>query len=284
MFNSIKNFLLFLFVISLTACSYSPDSLKELYAEAGPEFADEIKKGITTTPQQDAMINDYTKQLMHWHRRNKLPEYSRLFANLASLVEQDNIPVAQLNTALKQLDAMPHFEQATHLTYKMVSVAESLSSQQISKVEQIINNEYQQDVLASKQKAYSEEIVNDIKIMFSFLGINLNADQRQSIKIKVKQLHDIRPYKLQAEKRWNKQFINILRQVNNPNFAARFKQSWNTKEPLLTDKGYQLEQQNNLLMANLLKALISDFTAEEKTKLSKQLMSISDTLGEMVYE
>jgi hypothetical protein len=284
MFNPIKNILLFLFIINLTACSYSPDSLKELYAEIAPEFADEIKKGINTTPQQSAMIDDYTKQLMQWHRRNKLPEYSRLFANLASLVEQDNIPVTQLNTVLNQLDAMPHFEQATHLTHKMIAVAESLSSQQISKIEHITNNEYRQDVLESKQESYSQETVDDIKIMFSFLGINLNAHQRQSIKIKVKKLHDIRPYELQAEKRWNKQFISTLRQSNNPNFAARFKQSWDIKEQLLTGKAYQLEQQNNLLMTNLIKELISSFTPEEKNKLSRQLMSISHTLGEMVYE
>jgi hypothetical protein len=284
MFIYIKNFLLLLFAISLTACSYSPDSLKKLYADTASEYAEEIKGAINPSAQQSAMIDDYTKQLMQWHRRNKLPEYSRYFAKLATFVKQDNIPVAQINTALKQMDAMPHFEQAGHLTYKIAAVAELLTSQQISKIEQTINNQYQQDVLAIKNKTFAQEVMDDTKTIFRFLVITLNSNQLQLIKARSKKFHDIRPYELQAEKQLNKQLISVLRQTNNPNFLARFQQVWDRDQLVLAPKARQLKQQNNALMAGLLKELIASFTAEQKDTLSKQLMSISDTFGEMVYE
>jgi hypothetical protein len=285
MFHSLKNFLLFLFIISLTACSYSPSSLKESYAEMASELSDEIKASMSPTRQQGAMIDDYTKQLMQWHRRNKLPEYSRHFAKLADLVkQQDKMPIAQLKSVLEKIDAMPHFAEATHLTHKMIAVAEGLTAQQIVQIEKTINNEYQQAVLVSKSKTYPQEVTDDTKILFRFLNISLSANQLQLIKTKSNKLHDIRPYELQAEKQWNKQLISVLRQSNNPNFIARFKQVWNKDQVVLTAKARQLEQQNNLLMAGLIKALITRFTPEQKDSLSRLLLSISETFGEMAYQ
>lgn len=284
MFNTIKNFLLLLFVVNLTACSYSPESLKELYAELGTEYADEIKQGMHPSPQQSAMIDDYTTQLMQWHRHHKLPEYSRNFARLADLVKQDNIPVSQLSMALKQIDDMPHFAQANHLTHKMVAVAELLTSQQISQIEKALNNDYQQDVLDSKNNPYTQEMIDDTKIMFRFLGITLNSNQQQLIKTKSKKFHDINTYKLQAEKQRNEQLMSVLRQLDNPNFTARFQQIWNKDDVVLTGKARQLELQNNAVMVDLMKTLISSFTAAQKDTLSRQLLSISDTFGEMAYE
>ena len=50
------------------------------------------------------------EQVLQWHRRNKLPEYSQNFARLAVLIQQNDIPLPLLRTALDKIDGMPHID------------------------------------------------------------------------------------------------------------------------------------------------------------------------------
>ncbi len=267
--------------INLTACSYSPTLLKESYNDLASELADELKEPLKPTAQQSAMIDDYTAQLLQWHRRNKLPEYSRNLARLAEMVKQDNIPLAPLQYVLDKMDDIPHFEQATHLTYKMLAVAESLSRTQISQLEQSLNREYQQKLLESSNEAFADETYENIRMMFRFIGINLNPDQLKQVKEKTNNFHDIRPYELQAEKLWNQRIISLLREKNSAHFSSRFSQFWNVQDTKLTGKAIQLEQQNKQRMALLIRELIMTFGAEQKESLSRQLTSMSHMFSEM---
>ncbi|MEE9351241.1 MAG: DUF6279 family lipoprotein [Thiotrichaceae bacterium] len=284
-FKIIKNTtLLFLLFINLTACSYSPASLKESYNDLASDIAKQLKEPLNPSVQQSAMIDDYAQQVLQWHRRNKLPEYSQNLATLATLVTQENIPLPQLESAMNEVDDMPHFEQATHLTYKMLAVAKSLSEAQITSLERSINNEYQQEFLEVKQHKHTNEVNNMIKTLFRFIGINLNSEQLKTVQQAANKLHDTRPYELQAEKQWNKQMIALLRRKNNPHFEARFTQLWNTQDAKLTGKALQLEQHNNKLMAEVMKRLIMSFEPEQKDNLSRQLTSMSRTFSEMANE
>lgn len=283
-FKIIKASLLFLLFINLAACSYSPTSLKETYNDLASELSEELKEPFNMSAQQSAMVDNYTKELIHWHRRNKLPEYSQTFSRLALLVKQDDISLPLLQNILLEIDEIPHFEQASHLSYQMLAVAKSLIKTQISQLELSFNNAYQQESLAIRNKNFTSEVNDDIKTLFRFIGIHLGADQLKIVKQETKNFHDIRKFELEAEKHWNQQLITLLRQKNTPYFDSLFNKLWNAQDPKLTGKANQLKQQNMVLMAKLMKKLIMSFTADQKENLSKQLTSISNTFNEMVYE
>lgn len=284
MFNVIKNSLLLLFIVNLAACSYSPTALKVTYNGFAEEVANDLKEPIDLSVSQRAIVDDYANVLLQWHRQNKLPEYAKTFADFSLIVQQDNISLRQLRTVVKKLDGMPHFEQATHLTEKMLIVAKTLTTAQITQLEQSLNNEYQQERLAANNKNFITEMEDNIKGMFGFIGLYLNQHQLNILKREAKNLHDTRQYQVRATKQWNQQFINLLKQSNRPDFDMRLATLWNTQDHNLKGKGYQLEQQNISIMAVLIRTLVMSFNENQRRHLTKQLTSISTTFNEMVYE
>ncbi|MCK5813191.1 MAG: hypothetical protein KAH03_02990 [Cocleimonas sp.] len=284
MLKFIKSSLLLLFIFNVTACSYSPTALKITYSSFAEEVAEELKEPIDLSSSQSTMIDDYANELLQWHRQNKLPEYAKSFAQFAMIVQQDTISLPQLKTILKQLDGMPHFDQANHLTEKMLIVAKTLTTEQIKQLEQSLNNSHQQDVLATNNKNFTTEVTSNVKGMFRFIGIQLNDSQLAMVKKEAKNIHNTHPYQIQATKQWNQQFVNLLKQPHRPDFDTHFKRLWATKDHNLKGKGDQLEQQNTAIMAVLIRKLIMRFEDNQRNHLSKQLSSISTTFNEMAYE
>lgn len=284
MFKIIKNSLITLTLINLVACSYSPDALKDLYNEIPDEISEDIKKPIEATDQQSKMIDNYATELMQWHRRNKLPEYSQNITQFANLIRQENAPLPAIKSVLSKMNDLPHFNQAHHLTHKMSAVARSLSPQQITRLEQHLNNEYQKDLLDIKTEKHASEITEFLKTAFQIIDVDLNQFQQSLIKAESLKFHDIRQVELQAENIWNKQLIALLKQKNNPNFTAQFAHLWNEQDAKLTGKAAQLEQQNDHLMASLVKKLADSFEQEQRENLYQMLISVANTFNEMANE
>lgn len=284
MFKLLKGSLLVLFLINLIGCSYSPESLKETYNDLASETSQDLKSPFDLSVEQNAIIDDYTKQLFIWHRRNKLPEYAQTFATLAVLVKQSNSHLATLKKVLATVNDFPHIHDATHLSYKMEKLARSLDNRQISQLEQFLNDEYQSDALKIKKDNFVTDINDNIKALSRFMNIALNVDQLKLISIRAKQFHDIRHNELHAEKVWNQQMITLLKQKDHPNFSAKFAYLWKTQDTNLKGNALQLQQKNIELTASLMKDLIISFTLEQRNETSKQLLSISNTLSEMSNE
>jgi len=284
MFNQLKNILLLFFVISLTACSYSPDALKKLYAELPNELAGDIKESVDLTAKQSAMVDDYARQLAQWHRHNKLPEYSQLFAQLAQLTRQSKPSINALQQLLSKIDDMPHFYQARHLSYKMAAVGRSLNRHQISQLAKSQQRKYEEERLSISNHRLAMETKDDLTKLFSFIGVTLNAEQMQILTTEAKRLHDIRYAELEAEKKSNHQLIQLLKHPNNPQFVARFSQLWDMKKPKLSTADAQKRQQNQRTFALLIQKLIISFSVEQRNQLANKLFSISHTFSEMANE
>lgn len=284
MIYMMRKILIVLFLLSLTACSYSPNSLKEAYKEFASDISSDLKEPIDLSPQQEATVDDYVKKMMRWHRSNKLPEYAQTFAQLASYVQMDNPSVSRLQASLKKINDIPHFEQAKHLTPMITDVAKTLSKSQISQLVTSLNEEYQKErheIKSEKQATVIEEGVNQL---FSFIEVPLNQEQRKIIKAESKKFHDLRGLKLQSERKLEERFIVLLRQPHTPHFSAQFSQLWNSKAESLKGKALQHQQQNDRREASLLKKVIMKFNTDKKNKLASKLTSISYTFSEMANE
>ena len=284
MFNQLKNVLLLFFAISLTACSYSPDTLKELYAELPSELADDIKESVDLSSKQSAMVDDYAKQLTQWHRHNKLPAYSQTFAQLAQLTRQNKPSISSLQPLLSTIDEMPHFYQARHLSHKMAEVGRSLDHNQIVQLAKSQKGKHEEERLQIRNHALAQEIQDDLTKMFSFIGLKLNAKQTQILKTEAKQLYDIRYAELEAERKSDNQLIQLLKQPNNPQFMARFSQLWNVDKLRLSRTDMQKRQKNQRIFAVLIQKLIMSFSVEQRNHLANKLFSISHTFSEMANE
>lgn len=279
--NTIKNILLGVFIVSLTACSYSPNSLKEIYSHLGSDLSDDIKESINLNPKQEAQIDHYADELMKWHRHNKLPEYAQKLSQLASYVERGNLPLPVLDATLKQMSDFPHFEQATHLTPYLAAAAHSLSDAQIKQLEKSLNDEFQKSKYEIKTTSLEKMVYENTQHTFRFLGSPLTSEQSKIVKEEAKKFHDLRWLELQNEKKWNQQLIAILRESDSQQFTQQFVQLWNHPTIKLKGKALQKERENQLRLAELIKTLVMKLSPEKRGKLVAQLMSIRNTLSEM---
>jgi hypothetical protein len=247
-------------------------------------MSQDLKSPFDLSVEQNAIVDDYTKQLFIWHRRNKLPEYAQTFATLATLVKQKNPHLASLKKALTDVNDFPHIHDATHLTYKMERLARSLTETQISQLKQVLKDGEQEEALEIKNQDYAIDVNNTMKGFFRFLGVSLNIDQLKMINAKVGKLNDIRHYELQAEKTWNHQLIALLRHKNTPDFSTRFANHWKSQSPVLSGNALQLQQRNKQLEANLIKTLIVSLSPKQSEIIARQLTSMSNTFTEMANE
>ena len=285
MFKLFQTGLLILFIIGSSGCSYSPKSLKDNYNDLQTEVSNELKESINLSPRQAAQVDRYAKAVMLWHRHNKLPEYAYIFGQLSGLAKQDNPSVTALQSYLDKMEGMPHLYQATHLTAMLAKVAQTFSDKQVLQLERYLNNVSKEEILSIKTTSLQAEIRDGISTMFKLLGLKLSPEQMTILKQDISKLHDIRMAEHAADKQGYKRLIGLLKQRNQPRFTVRFTQVLKQMEMArLTGDAGVLQQENRRTNALLLKHLILSMNSEQKEQLSRQLLSISQTLSELANE
>lgn len=284
MFKIIKTSVVLLLVVSISACSYSPSLLKEMYQEFPQEVFESLQEAIDLTPSQSAGVDDYVNQVMHWHRRHKLPVYSQSLADLASHVQYGTANEQAIVNFFKIVDDIPHFNEAKHLTHKMASVAFSLNTSQVSQLKQYLKREHAEEVSEIRKESISVIESKDTQALFKFLNINLSYEQMTLVKRETKKLHDLRWKELEGDKLKDRQLIALLRTKNNSDFTSHFSQLWDSDDELPTAALRVKEKQNNRILSAMLSKLIVSFSSQQQSQLSTQLFSMSKTFGEMSNE
>ncbi len=285
MFKLFQTGLLILSIMGFSGCTYSPKSLKDNYNDLQTEVSNELKESVDLSPRQEAQIDRYAKAVMLWHRHNKLPEYAYIFAKLSGIVKQDNPSVAALQSYLDKMEGFPHLYQATHLTAKLANVAQTLSDKQVLQLERYLNTVSKEEALSIKTHPLQAEIRDGISTTFKFLGLKLSPEQMAILKQDISKFHDIRMVENTADKEGYNRLIGLLMQRNQPQFIARFTQVLKQMEMArLTGDAGALQQKNRRTHARLLKHLILSMNSEQKEQLSRQLLSISQTLSELANE
>lgn len=284
MVSIMKKNLIALFLLSLTACSYSPNAFKEMYNDLGSTISGELKDPIDLSPNQEAKVDNYANEMMKWHRRNKLPEYAQIFSQLASYVQNNNSSVPALQAMLKRLDDMPHFEQAKHLTPIMIDIAKTLNKSQVTQLAKSLNEQHQKTKYEIKTEKQATVISEEVNQLFTFIEVPLNDEQRKILKVEATKFHDLRWLELQSEKKSDDRLIALIKRLDAPQFDSQFSQLWNLQAGRLKGRALQQQQQNDHREAYLLKTLIMKFSTEKRNKLASQLTSISNTFSEMANE
>lgn len=268
----------------LTACSYSPDALRSSYSEMATSVSDDLKESVDFGTEQNAKIDDYASQLMQWHRRNKLPEYSQHLSKLATLISNDSVTTSSLKPVIDMLDGAPHFEQSGYISQTLAEVAQTVTSSQVNQIAASMKNEHQQAALEINRVSHVKEASKGVRQLFILLGVKLAAAQQHIINAEAPKFHDLRQQELEMEIKDDNELLSLLRNPQDPQFVPRFVQSWNKPDSQLAGQALQLEQANKRRAVNLLTKLILSMDFQQKTVLSEKLFSISQTLALMASE
>jgi len=280
---------LFIVAFIVSACSvYSPSMLRASYNNLPVEIAGYIKSTAEFTKPQEAAIDDYANELIVWHRREKLPGYAERFVDLASLIERGvTVPFEKLQEFTGELVAFPHFNEAGEITLKLATIATTLTDDQVAQIRKFAdeeNDDYRDEILNQSFTAVTDDIVEGVKTLAGLLGVRLNKSQLTNIRNAVALRYDLRQQEVLAEQAWNDELMDLMGRRHDKGFQAEFTRLWNTSDQLLTGVALEQKQQNEELMASVLRDILLSLDEKQKQKLVERLASIGEEMRAMSAE
>jgi hypothetical protein len=277
-----------LLLLSLGACSYSPNALKSSYNNLGKEYVRELKQLGDYTPQQSKQLDTFGSDIMQWHRKNRLPAYASLLENLSNKLEKSQaLSDADFHAYIKLLVSYPNFYESYKNNLQLAQLANTLTDEQFIKISQRIR-EGSRDFTEYFQKTSWEnrkrQNVSGMSDLFSYLNIDLSSTQLDILRKHSENLRDLRSAIVNDSERWNNELIDLLSRRHEAGFEKKFAlhmQSDNIYKRLLKSMPVETSY-NSQVSVNMYKELFASFNKQQRLMLIKQLKSISKTMKELV--
>lgn len=171
---------LLLAMLTLSACSYTPETLRNAYHNLGKDYARELKQMSSFTAQEQAQIDDFGTQIQQWHKQQKLPGYANTMQGLATALKtQGAIPRNQLANFMDLLEGYPHFNEARAVNLHLAELARQLKEPQYAQIAAQLREERadQEEFLQalSPQKLLRQR-VKAVNNFAAFVGVELTRN------------------------------------------------------------------------------------------------------------
>ena len=271
-------------LLTLSACSYSPEMLQKSYNNLGKDYAAEIKQMGDLTNEQSKAIDDFGRDIQAWHRSNQLPIYTALMTRLSNKLQRnETLSHADLLEFISMLNTYPDFHKATASNYKLATIAKTISDNQLTQMINSINektNDFEEELLGMSKEKMQREHVRMVNHIMKFLGVNLTKQQLNLVRQHASHYHDQRKELIAATRQWNNTFFEIMKKRQQADFTKMF------VDHLKTDNTYtQLLQyspnktkENDQMGATMLSELLASLSDKQQAELNKNLQSIGETL------
>ena len=281
-------YLMILFTLLFTtACSYSPELLRQSYQDLGKNHVREIKQLADFDTKQQAHLNQFAIDIQQWHQQKQLPHYTKVFQDLATALKTPNpIPREKLAAFIDLLNNYPHFNEARDANLKLAGLAKELSNAQYQQMEQHMQealNDLEEYLMAITPEKQQRQRLKGVEKYAAFVDLDLSPQQREIVRRHVALLADQRSDIITTNRQWSEDLMAILAKRDQADFPAQFARH------MLDDNDYrrllqyspaatQANRQQLLLMLEELSASLSD---QQRDNLANKLQSIADTFNSM---
>jgi len=287
-FQTIARYLIiFLSLFAITACSYSPETLKSGYNDMGKEYIRELKQMADYSPEQSAKLDILAKDLMQWHRTNMLPNSARLINSLANNLERSqSLSDNELQAYFSLIRSYPNFYESYENNLQLGKLASTLSEKQFIQVQKIIQEDTQDLTEEFQQSSWQKrkrQGVQNLAELMSYLKVDLTNTQLDIARKHINYQRDYGSVLIATTEQWNNTLIDILSKRHEPGFVQKFaKHMQNDNHHKRLIKVIPAEMKHaDQKAANMYKELLASLSKEQKATLVNQLKSISKTLNEL---
>ena len=274
-------------LLSLTACSYSPSNLKSSYNNLGKEYVRELKQLADYTPEQNKKLDIYGKELMQWHRKNRLPAYASVMQSLSSKLDNPQEPSrTDLNDLIKLMAAYPNFHESQENNTQLAQLASNLSDEQLAQLSKHIEDGGK-DLSEYFQTSWETRKRDNVRMLsdtFSYLKVNLSNKQLDIVRKHVNYQRDLKDLFIASSDKWNNTLITLLSKRHEQGFVKKFAHHLsndNLPKRLLQEAPAEAKHNDNISI-NMYKELFASLTKQQKSTLAAQFKSISKTLTELM--
>lgn len=233
--------------------------------------------------QQKRWLNEQLKEQLQWHCTTQLPGYLPWIDRLQAMVREGSASDAQLQ-ALTHDAELAVKQVAQQITPSAVQLLQGLSDEQVATLRQAFTDDLAKRRKALVQPPLAEQIDERAERMQDrlkpWIG-KLNDAQRTSVRAWSSQLGAQNRAWMDNREHWQTLLLAALEQRHQPGFAERIGQLLQERRALWTNDYRVAWNATELATRQLIIALLSTSTSEQRIQLLSRLEKLKSDFSEL---
>ena len=267
-----KKFIVILVFLTLPACSVVGSLW---YERIDQLIANQFLEYANFTKEQEKYVRQATLKFKYWNIKNELPKYKKLISQFKAL---DNTTTVDDIDDIYQQGMLLGNNIRDFFLPQIVEFCKTITNKQVEEMAIYF------DELMEERKSELENVEDDIqdslaksfKRFFRFMGVKLNNEQINTIRILSSGIEDTRAQLISQRIQWNQQFITILNLRQNENFEDTFVKHINSLDS---------ENPNTRKLINQITAeTIASLDEKQRGKFQKRLSRIEASINQIIQE
>jgi len=267
-----KKIIVILVFLTLPACSVVGglwyERIDQLIANQFLEYA-------SFTNDQEKYVRQATLEFKYWNIKNELPKYKKLIAQFRSL---DNATTVDDIDDIYQQGMILANNTREFFLPQIVEFCKTITNEQVEEMATYFDDLMKERKLEleNDEDDFQGSLTKSFKRFFRFMGVKLNNDQLNTIRILSSGIEDTREQSISERIQWNQEFIAILNLRQNENFEEIFINHINSLDS---------ENPNTRMLINQITAeIIASLDEKQRGKFQKRLGRFEASINQIIEE
>ena len=265
-----KKIIVVLVISTLPACSVVGglwyERIDQLIANQFLEYA-------SFTNDQEKYVRQATLEFKHWNIKNELPKYKKLISQFRTL---DNSTTVDDIDDIYQQGMLFGNNIRDFFLPQIVEFCKTITNKQVEEMATYFDELMKERKLEleNDEDDFQDSLAKSFKRFFRFMGVKLNNEQINTIRILTSGIEDTREQLISERIQWNQQFIAILNLRQNENFEEIFINHINSLDS---------ENPNTRILINQITAeIIASLDEKQRGKFQKRLGRFEASINQII--
>ena len=236
-------------------------------------IANQFLEYASFTNEQEKYVRQATLEFKYWNIKNELPKYKELISQFRLL---DNTTTVDDIDDIYQKGMLLANNTRDFFLPQIVDFCKAITNKQVEEMATYFD-ELMKDrrlELENDEEDFQGSLVKSFKRFFRFMGIKLNNDQINTIRILSSGIEDTREQSISERIQWNQQFIAILNLRQNKNFEEIFINHINSLDS---------ENPSTRILINQITAeIIASLDEKQRRKFQKRLSRFEASINQII--
>ena len=220
-------------------------------------------------------VRQATLKFKYWNIKNELPKYKELISQFRFL---DNTTTFDDIDDIYQKGMLLGNNTRDYFLPQIVEFCKTITNKQVDEMATYFDELMKERKLEleNDEDDFQGSLTKSFKRFFRFMGVKLNNDQINTIRILSSGIEDTREQSISERIQWNQEFIAILNLRQNENFEEIFINHINSLDS---------ENPNTRILINQITAeIIASLDEKQRRKFQKRLGRFEASINQIIQE
>ncbi len=242
---------------------------------------DRILEYASFSESQKSEIERSVDAFFLWHRTNEVPRYAEYIAAISNEIESNQFDQTSILEHLKNIRKLSEESFQQSPIAKAAPFLKALTDQQVAEVAMHMkkkDEDFNEWYSERQQSSDDEERVQKIVKNIGRLGIKLNREQADRIKVGLNNYRGGPEERFAVWNKWEEELLDLLRNRLNDDFENRVSLHLAQYQDQMRLHSPENHEHNQINTARLINDLLRSLTLEQKATLLKKLRQTQKSL------